>query len=285
MARGHGNLRDVRPVLPDVPGLRILQPQIDDQIEQDADVVGGSRTLEWLVVPEEPGQHTLPAIRIATFDPATGTYGRAETMPLTLTAAGASLSTPDDPEPAEAGSGEPPAPGADAPSFGPIHRTSALARGQAPVSSSWLFWLLFGLAPALFAGAFTARRLRRRAAADPAKARAKDARRRLAEARALVDSEDARGFYAEVARALTAAVEGRIGESIGGMTQGELAGTLRRHGMEPQLVERTQSELERCDFARFSSVGASHAEREACLTRTQGILAELDRFVASERAA
>ena len=284
-ARGQGNLRDVRPELPAVDGLRILQPQIDDRIEQANDVVGGTRTMEWLVVPEGPGNHQLPAIVIPTFDPATGRYGQASTAPLTLVSAGASVATPDPSEPAPDTAEPAPGPAPDAPSFGPIRRTSDLARATAPVSSGALFWLVFALAPALFLGVFTIRALRRRAGADPSKVRAKDAKKRLGEARALVGGDDPKAFYAEVARALTAAVEARIGTSIGGMTRSELTTTLRGRGMEPELVERIQSELEVCDFARFSTAGQSAAEREGCLERTQGILGELDRFVAREEAA
>ena len=285
VARGQGNLRDVRPELPSIAGVRVLQPEIDDRVEQTGDVVGGVRTLEWLVVPEEPGEHIIPAITIHTFDPSTGDYAEARTEPITLTAAGASVASTEPDESAGEPSDVAPGPAQGAPSFGPIRRRSELLRASPPISSGALFWILFALPPLVFLGLFTVRRVRRRAAADPSKVRARDARRRLGHARELLGEEDARAFYAEVARALGAAVEARIGESIGGMTRAELQRTLRGRGMDEGLVEGIQSELEACDFARFSSAGASRAERQACLDRTQGLLDRLEAFVPREEAA
>lgn len=285
VARGTGNLRDVRPELPERDGLRILQPEIEDQIEQNGDVVGGVRTLEWLVVPEDPGQHTLPAIAIPTFDPATGRYGTATTAALTITAAGASVASPDPSDPAEADEGPAPAPAPNAPTFGPVRRTSELARATPPTSSGALFWALVALGPLGLLLFFGVRVVRSRAAADPAKVRAKDAKRRLGAAAELMGSDEAPAFYAEVQRALSSAIEARIGEPVGGMTRIELRSALRRRGMDDELVHALNEELESCDFARFSSGSADRSEREACLQRAQGLLGQLDRFVPTEEAA
>ncbi len=285
VARGQGNLRDVRPDLPEMDGLRILQPEIEDQVEQNGDIVGGSRTLEWLVVPEDPGEHRLAAITIPTFDPATGRYGTATTQALTITAAGASVATPDPTDPSVMDSTPAPQPAQNAPTFGPVRRSSELARATTPTSSGALFWLLVALGPLGFALFFGIRRLRRRAAADPSKVRAKDAKRRLGAARELMGDDQATAFYAEVARALGAAVEARIGEAVGGMTRMELRSALRRRGMDDALILALDEELESCDFARFSSAGAGKAEREACLGRVQELLAQLDRFVPDQEAA
>lgn len=285
VARGQGNLRDVRPELLEIDGLRILQPEIEDQVEQNGDIVGGVRTLEWLVVPEEPGEHRLPAISIPTFDPATGRYTTATTQALTITAAGASVATPDPTDPSVEDTTPTQAPAPNAPTFGPVRRSSELARVTPPTSDGLLFWLLVGLGPLGFALFFGIRRLRRRAAADPAKVRAKDAKRRLGAARELMGDDQAAAFYAEVARALGAAVEARIGEPVGGMTRMELRSALRRRGMDDELILALDEELESCDFARFSSASAGQTEREACLGRVQQLLAQLDRFVPDQEAA
>ncbi len=285
VARGTGNLRDVRPELPELDGLRILQPEVEDQIEQNGDLVGGVRTLEWLVVPEDPGEHTLPAITIPTFDPATGQYASATTSALTITAAGASIATPDTADPSAMDADPTPAPAPNAPSFGPVRRSSELARVTEPTSGGALFWILVALGPLGLLLFFGVRALRRRAAADPSKVRAKDAKRRLGAARDLMGDEEAPAFYAEVARALNAAIESRIDEPVGGMTRMELRSALRRRGMDDELVHALDEELESCDFARFSSGSAERSEREACLRRVQELLSELDGFVPTEEAA
>jgi len=109
--------------------------------------------------------------------------------------------------------------------------------------------------------------------------------RHLFQARELLGPDDATAFYAEVQRALTAAIESRIDEPVGGMTRIELRSALRRRGMDDALVLALNEELESCDFARFSSGSADRSEREACLGRAQKLLAQLDRFVPTEEAA
>ena len=279
---GVGNLRDVRPELPAVEGLRILAPQVEDEITQDGDRVGGTRTLEWLVIPEQPGRHTLPSIEVPTFDPTAARYGTARSEPIVIQAAGAAVASPVDDAEAVA----PSATAGNPPTFGPIRRQSELRRASAAVSSHVAWWGAVLAAPLLFILFFGVRRLRRRAAANPAQIAAKDARRRLSEARKRMENDEPTLFYASVARAIVGAAEARLGgESIGGVTQRQMRALLERRGMSPELVGRLQSELEQCDFARFSSAGSERSEMEACMGRANTLLADLDRFVPSREAA
>ncbi|MET0388341.1 MAG: BatD family protein, partial [Polyangiales bacterium] len=58
---GRGNLRGVKLADPAVNGLQILQPEVRDLTESPGDRVQTTRSFAWLVVPQVPGAHHLPA--------------------------------------------------------------------------------------------------------------------------------------------------------------------------------------------------------------------------------
>src|SRR5262249_4166118 len=60
--QGTGNLRDVQLQVPVIDGLRTLDPQVQDQMEAPQDVVGGTRTFEWIMIPERPGTYRIPPL-------------------------------------------------------------------------------------------------------------------------------------------------------------------------------------------------------------------------------
>jgi hypothetical protein len=285
--RGTGNLRDVRLPTPAIDGLSFLEPQIKDEIEAPGDLVGGARTFEWLVVPRRPGGYALPSLGFATFDPAAGTYGRAESTPLSLVAAGNVVA---EPRPDDAAADREPAEGGDAPadaaaSYGPLRTESALRR-RAPsiVEQPWFpfalgapaaGWLVMLIVSAAL------RRARARAGASAPQRTIRGARKRLARVDALAKAGDARACYGELASALKAALEARLGEPVGGFTLSALRGHLVARGMSEDLATRLVDELEGAEFARFSASGASPDELSRARDRAQALLDRIDRFTPS----
>src|SRR5690606_10841487 len=87
-ARGTGPLHELRLPAPSASGLRVLQPEIDDRVEAPGDLVGGTRQIRWLLVPEREGTYTLGPFEVPVFDPRSGTYAVARAPALRLTAAG-----------------------------------------------------------------------------------------------------------------------------------------------------------------------------------------------------
>lgn len=283
VVRGTGNIRDVEFELPPVDGLQVLPPTTEDHIEQPRDRVGGSRRIQWLLIPQRPGTFTLPPLSLHTFDPATERYTEVRAPSLSLTAVGNAL----DPAPEEPDAGAPGA--ADAqpeaepplPEFGPIRTTSSLRRAAPPVSGQPWFWVLLVGMPLLFAGVAVGRRLARRRAAAPKLA---SPRRRLAEAATHAKAGDARAFYGAVSTAIKRSLEDKLGENVGGLTHDELRRVLHARAMDPDLIRRIVDELEICDFARFSSAGGSSAEMTQTLDRARELLAKIDAFEPREVA-
>jgi hypothetical protein len=278
-AEGSGQLTQLELELPAQDGLRILTPEIDDQIVWPRDVVSGTRTARWLIVPERAGTFTIPPFEIAVFDPSTQRYSVARTTALRLVAAGNPIAGGED-----ANDGE--APDEGRLEIRPIRTESELTRDRGAWLPPPVLWGGLALGPLLFAGALIVRVARRRAAhADPRGKKQKDAKKRLAAAQRHAAAGEGREFYGAIAQALKDVLEARLGQPVGRFTHAELRRHLTERGMQETLVESVVDELEGCDFARFSAAGVKNEEMEACLSRARALLEKLDRFTPNKEEA
>jgi hypothetical protein len=82
---GVGNLKwvDKGPRL-ELPGAKVFPPQVKSNLQARTDGIAGSRTWEYVVVPETSGHMTIPPLSFTYFDPAADRMVKAETSPLAL---------------------------------------------------------------------------------------------------------------------------------------------------------------------------------------------------------
>lgn len=285
VVRGHGNMRDLRLALPAIDGLNILAPQVHDEITPENDIVGGTRTFEWLIVPQRAGTYTIPALSFTAFDPVTGAFQPVAAQPLSLVAAGATISQPV----ADTAANAPTQAPAERVNFGPIRMQSAFERrSESIVRAPWflpLFFVPVGLWVALLILGRIRRRMSERAAQNAPKRAVRGAKKRLNAADALARAGDARAFYTEVARALKAVLEARLEEPVGSFTHPQLRAHLLNRGMQEELVTRVVEELEGGDFARFSASASSPEEMTHCRQRVEALFERIDRFVPTREEA
>lgn len=279
--RGTGHLGALKLPDPNLKGLQVLQPEVHDLTESPKDRVFSTRTFAWLVVPKAPGTYQLPAMTLDTFDPATGTYKRLSSESLTLTAAGSAPAgsvdlQADEPESAEQAGDEPTL------AWPPLRTQTELARKQTPVASHAYYPILLLVFPALWLfvafGPSTLARLRARGSGGPEQVALKNAQRRLDEAQKALKEQDAKRFHADVAAALNAALEARLGENVTGLTQHQLRRILTERGMPTQLTNELGEVLAQCDFARFSSAHVSAVDMQRLLAQAERLWSEVASF-------
>jgi hypothetical protein len=171
--------------------------------------------------------------------------------------------------------------------FGPVRTSSALRREAGRVlTSSWYPWLA-ALGPfgwLLVLAVSMARRGLEQSSQKAAPRRALgQAEKRLRAAIARAESAEPAEFYGEVAAAIKAALEARLGEPVGGFTHAELRAHLRRRGMSAELADGAVDELGQCEIARFSPAGASAEERKKCGERSRRLFRELAGFTPQDK--
>jgi hypothetical protein len=282
---GTGNPQDLHLELAPIDGLRILSPQLRDNVESPNDLVRGSRSFEWLVVPEREGTYAIGPFELPVFDPTTETYSTLRSETLRLVAAGNAIApVEDDPvEEAEA------VRRATAPDFGTVRTRSELDRPSAPVDRSLVYVLLLAVPFATWVG-FVGFGWMRRRSARAKELGAKDnavrtARKRLRGAQDYAQRGDANAFYGEIRKVLGEVLEARLGSPIGGYTHAELRRHLRERGMAEELSERVVDEIEGSEFARFSAAGASPQEIAKCADRVGMLIDQVERFAPSRAEA
>lgn len=269
-----------------VPGLRVLAPHIETTMESPGDRVGGTRTFEWLIVPEQPGTFTIPAFHVAVLDPQSSTYTTVSSAPLTLTAAGNALVDPTASASTDPAHDDTPEADETSTPLGPVRTQAALVRHRTQLASHPAYPYLLGLFPVGWVLIVLVRGARQRMAARealPSKAKvAREALKRLKSAEERAAAGDARGFYGALTLALSAVIEGKLGESVGALTHRELEQRLVARGMDAALAKKICTELEGADFARYATSAAAAPEMASALDRVRELLSSLDRFVATE---
>lgn len=82
---GSGNLKLVEALEFDVPeAFEVYDPTVSENIYEQNGTVMGTKSFEYLLVPKEPGQHTIPPISFSYYNPATERYEIKTSKPIVL---------------------------------------------------------------------------------------------------------------------------------------------------------------------------------------------------------
>lgn len=265
---GTGNIRKLpAPRLPDLPDFKIYESGTTSDATHERGVVGGSKTYEYVLVPQSPGAKTIPALELAYFVPGAGEYRVADTGELTLQVTEA-LPGAEEAAPPSAGISRL---GTD---IRYIREPAGLLAAAADPIYGRAWFLLLQLVPVLaVAGSWAGKRRHDRLAQDEGLARFVGAR-----ARARRGLRQARGGAGDrvascsiAARIVTDFIGDRLGVAARGMTLPDLEAAVRASGADDALVARVRDLLTQCDLGRFSggasAVGGEEllAEAEACV--------------------
>lgn len=266
---GRGNLQGVQlPALGAPPAFKVFDPETSDKPTTSKSHVGGTRTLEYTLVPQQTGTFVLPALTLQYFDPENRRYEETRVDDVTITV-----------KPGVGGATVTGVPGTPPGTEGPKNQLVAgglkslrhTARFAAPVTATWgqRWFVPVAVAPlalTLLAGAFAFLRssLGKDTPESRKKQQAKAAKRRLAAAEKLLKQGSTADFYAEVERALTSFMAAKLGEPLTGLTRAQLGEKLAAAGVKETERARIAQVLETCDMGRYApGMGEAAARRRA----------------------
>ena len=286
---GTGNLKSVQVPRPALPaGLKTYDPTITDKPRIAGGRYGGTKTIEWVVIPERTGSFSIPPIELPYFSPSKGAYEVARTQPIALTVtapAGQAATT------SSGAVSLPPVANVLTDSVRPVRLQVVLATSlHTPLWQRRWFWPATGAPVALWAllwvGGALGGALRRR---DPEKLKVRRARgqagRRLKLARELVAKNDARELQAELVRVLLQFVTDKTGVPALGLTREELARHLAARGVPEVERSALVQLLERCETARFAPANATKEELGRTLDEASRLIDAIDGLKLSARSA
>ena len=279
---GQGNVKNlVLPELPQGNGYRRFDPEPKVTTRVENGRVMGTRVLEYLLSPSQPGRFTIPPVVFNYFDPEAGAYRVATIPAVAVSVIGGPDSTPV--AAAGAATGLTLTPGAD-PDLRTVHGEIASPPGSG-FHRSVAFWALLFAPPVLLAGLVLFGRawalrgeMRKR---NAPKRRAAGAMKRLREAERLLEEDRADGFFAELSQVMSTVLEVKLNQPIGSLTLPELERTLLGRGFDAQTAAMIGRELENCDFGRFAPASSRGEEMRNALARMRALLEAIERVKAT----
>ena len=278
---GIGNIKGVaEPVRPSGSGFRFYDPKVSVETGDRGGRLGGEKTFEYVLIPEQAGEQAIPPFRLVYFDPDQARYAVVETAPMPLTVTPGAQPSRVEAAPLLSRE-EVRALGEDIRYIKPD--MAVLEDQGTPIYRSRAFlWLQ--LLPSLgFLGAWLYRRHQDRLAGDVAYARRRrsrpEARRRLADARRLMTSGEGAAFHSEMHRALAQFLADRLNLPAAGMTGDSAAKALAERGAEKELTGQVIGVFQQCDFARFAPGQISGSEMENLYEAAEGLIDRLGREI------
>ena len=297
--KGQGNLHSLRPPpLPHLDGWKTYEPKMTVTLDP-GELVAGSKTIEYLLLPERAVTTMFPSFELPFFDPETSAYAIARSEPLRIEVAPDAAARDRG---AVAGGN---AAGAHAPAgtgaienvisaeIRPIRARAALTRDLGATFYRSRPFLGFLVVPplALALGGLVAR-LRERLAQDSHRNRRRRVRQmvrqRLGAAEDHRDAGRASAFYIEIDRVLRDVLAARLRRPVSGLRMDELRDLLLQRGMPPDEAARVITLLESCDLARFAPTSdhadGVRAQMNAALERAGELIVAIDKAPLREEA-
>ncbi len=281
---GTGNLRKlVPPKLPPLDGWKGYDPKTSLVIEP-GDVVGGRKTVEYLLLPERGGTTIIPAFELPFFDPATKTYVVEKSPPLRVEVVG-EVGTAAATVPSKAGT--PVRPGAVVENLLPAEIRPPRARPTlrrdlgTTFYRSRVFVGVLAFPPlALFITVLTGR-VRQRLSHESDRGRRRKlrrlVRRRLGAAEAHMQAGRAAPFFIEIDRVLREVLAAQLERTVTGLSRDEVRHGLGSSGLPVDLTDRIMAELDGCDHARFAPGGADQETMRSALERSGEIILQMEK--------
>jgi BatD DUF11 like domain len=259
---GSGNIKIL-----EAPNLEVsndfekYDPKVNETIDRSSNVVNGSKTFEWLLVPRYPGQKRIPALEFSYFDPSKGKYVALKSGAIDLTV--------------EKGSAEAP------------QITSGISKEDVKLLSQDIRFIktnsgsfrrkggdviplstlaIITVLPLLaFVGLAAYRQKTLKELSDVASFRSrkamKTASKKLKEAKVLLSSENSEAFYAEISRALWAYVSDKLSIDRAELSIENVMKQLEGKPISQDVVARLKECLEACEFSRFAPASSRQEEK------------------------
>ena len=236
-------------------------PKINDNIKTTTNGVSGSKEFDYLVIPRHAGQFKLDPVVFTYFDPATRKYRTITSEPIEINVLKADGSTSENV--VYSANKE------DIKVLGNDIRYIHSNNIEFPSSNEnfyggWKFYLLFFLAPILFALAYIFRNKIRVANNDVAGMRKKKASKVAAKflksAKLSLDANNTTAFYEAITKALFGYLSDKLHIPIAELNQNNIKEKLSQTNVSQQTSAALMDTIELCDMARFAPVSISEQE-------------------------
>ena len=267
---GTGNIRLIeKPIIANIPGLKIMAPEVKENIQASGDIIKGSKIFTFPLIPQADGKYVIPAVKMAYFDPGDKSYHTIQTQPFVCTVSGCSQNTPL----VEATGLK--VLGTDINYIKPD--VSALSNASFDIPNwAWLIYLLF---PALILSAFWYRGHREKLTTDRGYARKHRSdglvKKRLRQSEKHLKANDTKNFYSSLSQAILGFIGDRYNLDTSALTMDQLKMSLAARNVPENSISDLLALIDGCDLARFSPSAISESDPVKFLGKAREALSQL----------
>lgn len=274
---GTGNLDLITSlVIPDLSGFRTYDPKVSDTIFNSGFTVGGVKSWEYVLMPQRQGTIDIAPFALNYFNPKTKKYEtvKAESIHLTVTPGEVTNDA------AQVVRGRNNALSNIAQDIVYIKPDkSVLASRNSRLYDQALFYMLYLLPLGGFIAAFVVKKRRDEIERNTGLKRKlnawKNAETRLKKADSLTGTGNGEAFHGILHEAVTEYLGDIMNVDTGALTNADLEQTMKKHGLDSELAEKTRRTIELCDFVRFSSSNHGIEMQESLLRDCRTILSTI----------
>jgi hypothetical protein len=279
---GRGNFdRIAGPPLAETPGWQSYAPEANFQPSSDTSTQRGTKRFDYVLIPRESGEQSIPEVKFAYFDPEEAAYVELSSPSINISVSPSDRPSPPNASPANTA---PPVPASTPLAQQMSPEEALLTLDYRPKASSRLltnplrtpmFWLTQALIVVSIITAVFALRRKKRLIEDPAYANRQAARSDLRRvSKAAHAANDADTFYAHAQNAIRLAVSKRTAKNYRSAHFPELAVALQNSSVEGNDIEEIRRLFNDADALRFGS-RSSQEKLDAAKTQLERILKAL----------
>lgn len=274
---GTGNLKLIKQPEVNFPkDFDKYDPKVTDKTKLTSAGVGGNMIYDFLVVPRNQGEYTIPSVAFTYYDTDLNTYRTIKTQPFKLKV--------------DKGDGTSSATEYDNPKDNDIHDIM-LGDAQQRQADSFFFgsptWWVALLVPLMaFVVLLVVFRKRALDNADVVKMRGKKAtkiaRKRLKKASRLMFQGKSSEFFDEVLRALWGYVSYKLNMPVEQLSRENISGKLADKGVDEQTIGKFISALDTCEYERYAP-GDANGNMERTLNSAMTAIEEIEEVMKKKK--
>lgn len=278
---GTGNLKLLSaPIINFPDNFEKYDPKIKENTQLTAAGVEGTKTIDYLLIPRDPGTFTIPAATLTYFDSSSNTYKTIRTQPYTIEV--------------EKGAGNASQQiqnftnkqdvkvlGDDI-RYIKMNNISLEPQGSVLFGSItyWLWYIIPGIAFIVFLILYHQQIVEN---ANLAKVRNKKANKvankRLKYAGKLLIENKKDEFYDEVLKALWGYTSDKLNISISQLSKDNIEENLRNYGVSEELIKDFLNTLNECEFAHFAPSGDTNQAMDKVYTSCMEIMSKMENSI------
>ncbi|PYV43613.1 MAG: hypothetical protein DMG06_09910 [Acidobacteria bacterium] len=277
---GSGNFRTITDFpLPELPGFKIYSSKSNDNVGVRNNVLQGSKTWEYVVIPQVPGKELIPEMKFSYFSPDAKQYREARTAALevaVLKGKGATSGELGQVAFAQQGLVKR---GSDV-NYIKLSKEPLKDRSRHLYQSSWIYLALF--LPMFFNGGllvYSSQRARLRQDLKGFRSRQarKVAEKRLAEAKKCLNNNQLNQFHGILEASITGYLSDKFDLPQIEITSQQIKRFMQERSINSHLSEDVTALLEECNFARYAPVKLERSNLEALFQKARNAIIQIEK--------